>query len=681
MQGSQHTTDLLDSANLASQTNGSTKAVEQKDAPQTTVLWQRLAFDLIVALSAFANLFRLGQSLANTNPYYAAAVKSMLMNWHNFFFVAFDPSGFLAVEKPPLGLWIQAASAKLLGFSAWSLLLPEALAGVGSVIILYFLVRRIYGPLPGLLAALTLALMPISVVTDRNNTVDSLLVFTLLLAAWALSIATEKGSLRWLLLSAFLVGLGFNIKFLEAYVILPAFTITYLLGAPQRLPVRLAHLVLAGVVLLVISFSWVTAVDLVPKTQRPYIISTQSNSELEVAIGRTGAQSTTATISAEALAFSGRANTGLAGPLRLLNQQLGGQISWLLLFAICGLIAVLRWKRPRLPLDPRLQGLVLWGVWFVTLLVFFSFAVFYHPYYMVTFAPAVCALIGIGSVEMYQAYRSRAGWRSRLLSIALIGTAMVQAIILSAFPAWSEPLSSLIIGLSILAIILLNVARIQPGFSRTVPTGLLATFCLLVLLIAPTVWTAIPVWQGSDAVNPVAGPAQPNTLAFLLPPDAPQAQPELTRYLVANQGQTTYLVATPSAPAAAPFILGTGKPVLAFGGYDGLEQIMTLQQVTTLIRQGAVRFFLMPAASLAQVPLNNFPPDVRQTIQHLIQAFTSNTNPAIMEGQLRTWLLIHCKLVSRTVAEPGLPGSKDTVDLDSHHRYQMRLFDCAHASA
>ena len=149
----------------------------------------------------------------------------MALNWHNFFFAAFDPQGFLAIDKPPLGFWVQVLSTRIFGFSAWSLLLPEALAGVGSVAVLYVLVRRVFGPVAGLIAALALALTPISVVTSRNNTIDSLLVLVLLLAAWALSIAAETGRVRWLVLSALLVGLGFNIKMLEGYLVLPAFVL------------------------------------------------------------------------------------------------------------------------------------------------------------------------------------------------------------------------------------------------------------------------------------------------------------------------------------------------------------------------------------------------------------------------------------------------------------------------
>src|SRR5918912_491013 len=177
-----------------------------------TSSWHRLVLAAILVLSAFLNLYNLtGEGYGN--PYYAAGVKTMLTSWSNFFFVSFD-SGFVSVDKPPLGLWVQAASAYLLGFHGWALLLPQALAGVLCVALIYHLVRRTFGPVAGLLAALVLALTPIVVVTSRNNTQDMLLVLTLLLATWALFRATEKGSLRLLLLAMFLVGLGFNIKML-----------------------------------------------------------------------------------------------------------------------------------------------------------------------------------------------------------------------------------------------------------------------------------------------------------------------------------------------------------------------------------------------------------------------------------------------------------------------------------
>src|SRR4051812_32502430 len=171
-------------------------------------VWRRPPIGLaaIALLAAGLNLWGL-QRAGYANAYYAAAVLSMLQNWHNFLFVSFDPGGFVSIDKPPLGFWVQAASAKLLGFSGVAILLPEALAGIGSVLLTYHLVKRAFGSGTGLLAALILALTPVSVSVSRNNTIDSLLVFTLLLATWAAFKAAESGELKWLLITAAVVGL------------------------------------------------------------------------------------------------------------------------------------------------------------------------------------------------------------------------------------------------------------------------------------------------------------------------------------------------------------------------------------------------------------------------------------------------------------------------------------------
>ncbi|MEJ7816902.1 MAG: glycosyltransferase family 39 protein, partial [Rubrobacter sp.] len=251
-----------------------------------TAPWHRLALAAILLLSAFLNLFRL------TNEgygiiYYAAAIKDMLASWHNFFFVSFD-AGFVSVDKPPLGLWIQAASAYLLGFSGLSVLLPQALAGILCVALLYLLVHRAFGPVAALVAALTLAVTPISVATSRNNTMDMLLVLTVLLAAWAFIHAAESGRLRWLLVGAVVVGLGFNIKMLEAYLVLPAFYLLYMVAAPVSWRRRIVHLGVATVVLLVVSLSWAVVVDLTPATQRPYVGSTSDDTVTDLILGYNG---------------------------------------------------------------------------------------------------------------------------------------------------------------------------------------------------------------------------------------------------------------------------------------------------------------------------------------------------------------------------------------------------------
>lgn len=241
----------------------------------------------IVLLSVvlhFSNLSAIGDA----NLYYTAAVKSMLRSWRNFFFVAAEPGGSVSVDKPPLGLWVEAAFAWVLGVSGFSTSLPNMLAGVLSVPLLYALVSRQAGRFAGLAAALVLVITPVALATDRNNTMDGLLVLTLLLAAWAFWLAAERGGLGWLLLGALLVGLGFNIKMLQAFLPLPAFYALYVSGAPIRWRGKLVSLALATVLLLIVSFAWALAVDLTPADERPYVGSSQDNTVTELIIGHNG---------------------------------------------------------------------------------------------------------------------------------------------------------------------------------------------------------------------------------------------------------------------------------------------------------------------------------------------------------------------------------------------------------
>ena len=248
----------------------------------------------------FSNLDAIGDA----NTYYTAAVESMTQSFSNFFFVAAEPGGAVSVDKPPLGLWVEALFALVLGVSGFSTSLPNMLAGIFSVPLLYALVSRYSGKLAGLLAALVLVITPVALATDRNNTMDGLLVFVLLLAAWAFVRATESGKLAWLLLGAFIVGLGFNIKMLQAFLPLPAFYALYFLGAKTGWGRKIIYLGLATGLLLVVSLSWAVAVDLTPAELRPYVGSSDDNTVMELIVGHNGLSRL----------FNPRASSGPSGP-------------------------------------------------------------------------------------------------------------------------------------------------------------------------------------------------------------------------------------------------------------------------------------------------------------------------------------------------------------------------------
>jgi len=630
-----------------------TAPVADDKKPARSQLWQRLGLIGVMLVSLFMNFYQLGQN-GFGNAFYAAGVRSMLDSWHNFFFVSYDPGGFVTLDKPPLGFWLQTISAKLFGFTAFSVYLPQALAGVLSVLVLYHLVKRHFGVVAGLLASLALALSPISVVTNRNNTIDSTLTLVLLLGAWAVMKAAETGKLRWLLLCAVAIGLGFNIKTLEAYLVLPAFGLLYLLAAPKKIWTRILHLALASVLLLTISLSWAVAVDLTPASQRPYVGSSQNNSEISLALGYNGVDrllggsglpgsggsrpetssstsksstqaSSTSTASSNSSSSStsgqqsapngmpptsgeggtgapgngggaGGFNIGTAGPLRLFSEGLGGQIAWLLPFAMLGILAVAWQKKPQVREDKQQQSLIVWGTWLITMGIFFSVASFFHQYYLTIMAPAICALFGIGAVVMWRDYRS-SGWRGWLLPIAIVATAATQIYLLSSYPTWSQWLTPIIAGLSGLAVLALVIVRLvkhNTKYGRLVKSA----FCtgMLVLLLAPAVWSTVSVIQNNQSSLPVAGPTQ--AMSFGGGQDNSSSDAKLVSYLESNQGNAKYLVATVSSQEADQIILETNKPVMAMGGFSGSDPILTTSQLAALAESGQVRYFLISSGGM-----------------------------------------------------------------------------------
>jgi len=552
--------------------------------------WQRRRVD-VVLLATIVNFLWLWQAEGGTrsyNLYYAATVRSMLTSWHAFFFASFDPAGFVTIDKPPLGFWIQAASAKLFGFGALSVLLPQALAGIFSVMLLGHLVGRVWGPLPGTLAALILALTPISVAVNRSNTVDSLLILTLLLATWAISYAVETGRLLPLLLCAVFIGLGFNIKGMQSFIVVPVFTLFFLLASPLMGRTRLLHLGLATVILLVISLAWIVAVDTTPPTQRPFVGSSSHNTEMDLALGFNGfGRLTYYNGLIQQIGFG----PGAPGPARLLDRQLGGQAGWLLPLAVLGLLTA-GWNRHlRLPSSRRLQSLVLWGGWLLIMLALLDGMAFFHPHYLAMFAPAISALAGIGYATLLQRFEYPS-WQRWWLLFGLIGTALVQVSLIASFPMlsrWLIPCVACLVTASVAFwIAACLVVRPQARRYATVASAM----GLPALLIAPTIWVAITIGHPSNGDVPYAGP---DLLINTLPADMDATTiSRLLGYIQAHRHNARYILATPSAIVAAPLIVATGQPVMAFGGYLGEEHIVTPSDLENLTTKGEVRFFLMP---------------------------------------------------------------------------------------
>ncbi|MBM4363303.1 MAG: glycosyltransferase family 39 protein, partial [Deltaproteobacteria bacterium] len=377
--------------------------------------WEWVALAAIAALAAGLFLWELSD-VGYANTYYTAAAQAAGQSWHAFFFGALDAGSFITVDKPPMGVWPMGLSVRLFGLSAWSVLAPQALMGIAAVLVLFDVVRRSFGTLTGLLAALMFALTPVAVLMFRFNNPDALLTLLLIGAAWGLVRALESGQTRWLVLSAVLVGCGFNTKFLQAWIVLPGFALTYLLAGAPRLLVRIRQLTITAAAVIVSSGWWMFVVDLIPPDQRPYIGGGGTNLVRDLALGydglgrvfgqRVGPQNVLQVVGGSGAQQppgpgGGPGSGGAPDLFRMFNDEFAGEASWLLPFALVSLLALLVATRRVARTDRVRGGLLVWGGWLLTHAVVFSLSRgIIHPYYAVALAPGSVALAAAGIVGL-----------------------------------------------------------------------------------------------------------------------------------------------------------------------------------------------------------------------------------------------------------------------------------------
>ena len=526
----------------------------------------------MLLIAAGLRLWRLEDNGFGT-AYYAAGVRSMMQGAWLFFYNAFDPAGFISLDKPPVAFWIQTVFAWLLGYSGWTLHLPQALAGVGSVALLYRLVRWPFGAPAAIIAALLLALMPIAVAVDRSNNTDSWLALFLLLAA----AAALRGRGLSLVVSMALLGIAFNIKMLAAFVCGPALLLGWLLASPLAWRPRLAWMAAGGVTLAVVSLAWAVAFDLTPKHSRPYAGSSYDNSMLELVVIHNGLerfvrpprQTPAAPV---ALPFEMHDSVP-TGPLRLADARLAAQFAWTLPLAALG--ALLGWRRRRAPI-------ALWTTWALTYGVVFSAAGgIFHAYYLSALAPPIAALAGIGCFELWR--RGPAA-----LALGLGATALWQGYITVASLGWVNSwLGFPVVGLA---------AAVAAWWRGKRPPALIGGIALLVL---PAAWALSAVFAPGNLTLPSASLGRWLGLDDGRGPILSRHYPALTddpklmAFLGEHRGQARYLLATPSALLAAPVIIGTGQPVMAFGGFFGNDPVMSVDAFAKKVEQGEVRYVVL----------------------------------------------------------------------------------------
>ncbi|MGW5722099.1 ArnT family glycosyltransferase [Amycolatopsis sp. NPDC003865] len=591
-------------------------------APAKTRSW---ALPLVCLGAAVLYAWKIGDGQVG-NTYYAAAVKSMTESFTNFLFGSFDPYGVVTVDKPPLALWPQALSVLVFGYHGWALLLPQVLEGVAAVFLLHRTVRIWAGENVALLAAAILALTPVTVIINRDNNPDTLLVLFLVAAAYALTRALRDGR-HWLWWSAFFVGCGFLTKMLQAWIIVPALVAAYLAGTSGPLRRRLLDVLGAGLVLVVSSFWWIALHDWWPGA-KPYTGGSEDGSAWNLVFGYNGFGRLSGDGEGGGMMImrNGQQTTssfgGDPGPGRMFNDLVGGQISWLLPLSLV-VLAVLgrRWRD---------AGWLLWGGYLLVTAVVFSFAGgIWHPYYTTAMAPAVAAVSAAGLALLWRRHRRT------VLPLVVALTAAWAFVLTSrdtSFHGWTR---WAVAGTGVAAVAWLVVA----------PQRRALVAALVPLLLTPAVWSYAAAQSTSAGTLPAAGPA---TGPGAAPPPTPggpgprvirsggdgtatlsDVQRRILDYARRNGTEIT-LAVNAEAGAVAPFLIDSDATVIGMGGFGGRDDAPSVAQLDRWLAEGKLRFVLSGGS------LPGMPP--RSPVQ----------------GERQRWIERHCAVVD--AAEYGGSG-------------------------
>jgi 4-amino-4-deoxy-L-arabinose transferase-like glycosyltransferase len=591
--------------------------------PETTVPamsrrvrgWEWAFLAAVTVAAAALRLYQLGR--VSPDPFYDAAVRSMSLSLHNFFLGAFEPGGSLSIDKPPVDLWLQVVSVKVLGFSSTTLKLPEALAGTAAVPALYAAVRKMWTPGAAAAAAIALAVLPVDVITSRSDTMDGVMMLCLVLALLCVLRALDRGSTRWLLAAGAILGVAFNVKLLESLVAVPGLVLLAWLGLPGPRSRRAVQIALAGLVWVVISLSWLTATLLVPAGERPWAIGSTNGSAWNAAFvfngtDRLGSKSPEPQFTVyqpghhyPQATQSQRDRIPIVPPsaTRLLSrigplsgERLGMEILAGLLLGIPALLSgtgALERLRARRRGDPppeqaprgspeaaqiriRVAAAVGLTVWFVCGLVLFSEQARLHPRYVEAFTPAVAALLGIGAAWGTEVVRERTGSRLRLGVLAIAMVAVVyyaERLMYGKTPTWWIVVFC---ALGALALALLERVPGPPSAPRALLPAAVLGLGLAAIL-------AVPFGEDVHAIEDHVTDAG---YVGALPASELQA---LSRWTRAHQGSAHYQVAAESATAIGALIVQDARPVLVLTTYNA-RVFTSVAKLQRLIAEDKVRY-------------------------------------------------------------------------------------------
>lgn len=578
--------------------------------------WERIGLVVLLVGTAVAYLWNITVD-GMGNQFYAAAAQAGSRSWKALLFGSLDSANFITVDKPPVSQWVMGLSGQIFGFSSASMLIPQALMAVASVALLYGAVGRIGGRGAGLLAGAVLALTPVAALMFRYNNPDAVMVLLMTAAAYCTVRSLERASGRWIALAGVALGFAFLSKMLEGLLVMPALALAFLVAAPVSLGGRLIRL-FGALAALLVSSGWYVLLTLGwPASSRPYLAGSTDDNFMNLVLGYngfgrvlghnhpgggapgTGAQPAPgATDGAGAAAgFAGHGTNagGFGGQQqglgRLLTGEFGFEIGWLIPAALLAMVLVIvaRWRMPHT--DLVRAGALLFGGWLLVdglVLSYMSGTI--HPYYCLSLAPAVAALVALGVHEMWA---RRATWFGRAGLAAIVAVAGAWGFwILGRSADWPSALRwvPLVVALLAASAVLWVGARGRVLAATTVAVGLAAA------LAGSAACTAATLEQAHTGGGPTVGPATehrstgPGAMFGATSPD-----PRLDSMLADTA--TTWSAAVDRSSTAAGLELSSDTAVMAIGGFTGSDPTPTLAEFVDDVARHQVTYYLVAARS------------------------------------------------------------------------------------
>jgi len=583
--------------------------VPTSDEPEGTTpshrSWDRVGFGVLMLATLGVYLWNITIN-GMGNQFYAAAAQAGSKNWEALLFGSLDTQNFMTVDKPPVSQWVMGLSGQLFGFSSASMLIPEALMAVATVALLYAAVRRISGPNAALLAGAAFALTPVAALMFRFNNPDAVMVLLMTAAVYCAVRALERASATWIALAGVALGFAFLAKMLEGIMVMPAIGLVYLVAAPTTVGKRLLHLIGALVAFLV-SAGWFVVLTLLwPASSRPYLAGSTDDNFMNLVLGYNGfgrvlgkndkmfapnpvVGASAGTPFEESHGHHGFGGFGRnsGGLTRLFTGEFGVEISWLLPAALVALVLVfvLRGRAPRT--DLIRAGAIVFGAWMlVDGLVLSYMKTMVHPYYSLSFAPAVCAVVAIGGGA---AWVRRDSWLGRGgLVVMILGTGVWSWWLLGRNADWFPEMRWAILVVTVGAAAALLVTAGAPARRRFASPALAVG--LLGAVLGTAAYSIATIGQPHEGGMPLVGPATPDDGHGGWGQDVDDAR--LDAMLEATH--TDFSAAIDRSSAAASLELSTNTAVMAIGGFGGSDPAPTLGEFEQDVANHRIGYYVMP---------------------------------------------------------------------------------------